>query len=181
MSLKPLRLRRSAWLLLAGLAMPFWSGGAAACVEGDLRGEAVTIEKDGGAPLAGGRADMQIIGAGWVRAVTIEKEGGTTDDTWVTIELDGEPMISTSFALLKNAWNQLSTSSISASAKTVGTKSVLTIWYAPELKFRAIANVRVEVNEEGVENVLLRTIMNKPAPHEHIPGTGTQVAMPAFK
>ncbi len=172
----PLPGRRGVLVALACLP-----AAAPACVEGDLRGDMVTVEKTVGATASAQRADMQILGAGWFRALTIEKEGGLSDDTVVTLELDGEPMISTSFAILKNAWNQIGTTSISASVKTEGTKSVMTIWYSPELKFRAIANVRVEVNEEGVQGLVVRSVMNKPAPHEHIPGTGTQVALPAFK
>lgn len=163
-----------AWL--AGLP-----AAAPACVEGDLRGEAVTLEKVLGATASERRADMRILGAGWFRALTVEKEGGFTDDTTVTLELDGEPMISTSFAILKNVWNQIGGTSLSAAVKTEGSRSVMTIWYSPELKFRAIASVRVEINEEGVQGLVMRTIMNKPAPHEHLPGTGTQVALPAFE
>jgi len=44
----------------------------------------------------------------------------------------------------------------------------MTIWYAPELKFRNMAAIRIEVQEDGVDNLKLRTVMNKPAPHEHI-------------
>ncbi len=171
---------RAAWAavvaLLAGLP-----AAAPACVEGDVRGEAVTVEKVVGATASEQRADMRILGAGWFRALTIEKDGGLTGDTTVTLELDGEPMISTSFAILKNAWNQIGGMSLSAAVKTEGSRSVMTIWYSPELKFRAVANVRVEINETGVQGLVVRTIMNKPAPHEHIPGTNTQVALPAFK
>lgn len=153
---------------------------ASACVEGAPRGEAVTLEKASESSRRGEQASMQIIGAGWFRSLTVEKDGGTTDDTTVTLELDGAPMISTSFAILKNAWNQLGTSSIVADVRTVGGKQVMTIWYSPELMFRAFASVRVDVNETGVGGVRIRSIMNKPGPHDvHL--TGTAVALPAFK
>lgn len=174
------------WLSRAGIVPGVLALGAAApapaCVEGDLRGDMVTLEKTAEDRLPGERPSMQILGAGWFRALTVEKEGGSNDDTSVTLELDGQPVISTSFALLKNAWNQLSTTSIVAAVKREGTREVLTIWYSPELKFRAFANIRVEVNEPGIEKLKIRTVMNKPAPHEHIPGSpGTAVALPAFK
>lgn len=164
-------------LLALGLMLPL---GAGACVEGAPRGEAVTVAKAADSTLPGDRASLQIIGGGWFRSLTVEKDGGTSDDTTVTLELDGEPMISTSFAILKNAWNQIGTNSLVAQVRTEGTKEVMTIWYAPELMFRAFANVRVEVNESGVGAVRIRSIMNKPGPHDtHL--TGSAVALPAFK
>jgi len=155
---------------------------ARACVEGDLRGDIVRLDKEVGETAAGGRTSMQIVGAGWFRAATIVKDGGTTGQTSVTLELDGEPVITTSFSMLANPWYQLSTDSISASVRVDGARSTMTIWYSPELKFRALASVRVEVEEPGVERIVVRAIMNKPAPHEHVPGQpGTAVALPAFQ
>jgi hypothetical protein len=163
--------------LLACLCPP-----AVACVEGDLRGDIVRLDKEVGDTPQGERASMQIVGAGWFRAATVVKDGGTTGQTWVTLELDGEPMITTSFSMLANPWFQLSTDSISASVRVEGNRSTMTIWYSPELKFRALASLRVEVKEEGVEHLRVSAIMNKPAPHEHVPGQpGTAVALPAFK
>lgn len=163
--------------LLACLCSP-----ALACVEGDLRGDIVRLDKEVGETAAGERTAMQIVGAGWFRAATVVKDGGFTGQTLVTLELDGEPVITTSFAMLANPWFQLSTDSISASVRVEGARSTMTIWYSPELKFRAFASVRVEVQEPGVEHLTVRAIMNKPAPHEHIPGQlGTAVALPAFK
>jgi hypothetical protein len=153
-----------------------------ACVDGAPLGEAVTLTREAGATPAGERAGLQILGAGWFRAVEIVKRGGRSDQTRVTIELDGEPVITVSFATLKNAWNQLNTDFIVAEVRTDGALSTMTVWYKPELKFRALAVVRVEVDEDGVEGVNLRAVMNKPGPHEHVPGQpGTTVALPAFK
>lgn len=168
-------------LVAAAFAMPLSAG---ACVEGAVRGEAVMIEKSVDATAEGERTSMQIIGVGWFRAATVEKLGGVNDQTWVTLELDGEPMFTTSFATLKNAWNQISSAFIVAKVTTDGAKSTLTIWYSPELKFRAIASLRVDVQEPGVEHLRVSVVMNKPAPHEDIPGqpTGTATAaLPAFK
>jgi hypothetical protein len=165
--------------VLVALAM---GGEASACVEGDLRGEAVTLARERGAPAEGEHAGLQILGAGWFRAVSVEKIGGTTDETTVTVELDGEPMMSTSFAALKNAWRQVDSVNLMVSLRTDGNISTLTIWYPQELKFRALAQMRVDVQEAGVENVRVTAIMNKPAPHEHIPGQpGSLAALPAFK
>lgn len=170
-----LRLLVAPWLLAMGSL-------GHACVEGDVRGEVVQLEKSVDVHGSGERTSVPIHGAGWFRAVSVEKRGGTTDQTTVTIELDGEEMISTSFATLKNAWNQLSTSFIVAHVRTQGDLSVMTIWYSPELKFRALANLRVEIDEDGVESVKMNAVMNKPAPHEHVPGQpGTVAALPAFK
>lgn len=175
--------RRDCCLLAAaGLALAAGPGPTRACVEGDVRGEAVTVEKAVGTTASGEHADMQIHGAGWFRALAVEKQGGTSDQTSVTIELDGEPLISTSFAMLKNAWNQLNTNYIIAKVRTEGTRSIMTVWYSPELRFRALANLRVDVQEDGVDSIRVSAIMNKPAPHEHIPGqAGTPAALPAFK
>jgi len=76
----------------------------------------------------------------------------------------------------------LDTSFIVANVKTEGDTSIMTIWYSPELKFRAMAVLRVDVKEEGVDSLRMRTVMNKPAPHEHPPGTiSATLALPAFK
>ena len=84
--------------MVVSLALALVAGEAVACVEGDLRGEAVTLMRDRGAKAEGEHAGLQILGAGWFRAVSVVKTGGTTDETTVTVELDGEPMMSTSFA-----------------------------------------------------------------------------------
>ncbi len=155
---------------------------AVACVEGDLRGEVVTFEREVGATPTGEEASMNVLGAGWFRVAAIEKRGGSSDQTYVTLELDGQPVITASFASLKNPWMQLSTSFIVANVRTVGDTSTMTIWYSPELKFRAMAVLRVDVQEDGVDSLRMRTVMNKPAPHEHPPGTiATTLALPAFK
>lgn len=168
--------------MVACLALALVAGEALACVEGDLRGEAVTLMRDRGAKAEGEHTGLQILGAGWFRAVSVVKTGGTTDETTVTVELDGEPMMSTSFAALKSAWRQVDSVNLSVTLKTDGNTSTLTIWYPQELKFRALAQLRVDVEEAGVENLRVIAIMNKPAPHEHVPGLpGSVAALPAFK
>ena len=153
-----------------------------ACVEGDLRGEAVTHERSVGATPAGESANLNILGMGWFRALEVVKRGGDSDRTTVTLELDGQEMITTSFANLKNPWMQLATHYITANVRSEGGEEILTLWYSPELKFRGLVSVRVEVEESGVEALRMRTVMNKPAPHEHPPGTApTALALPAFK
>ena len=123
---------------------------------------------------------MRILGAGWFSAAEIVKQGGSSDNTTVNIELDGESVWSTSFALLKNQWNQVSTPFIVAKVTSVGDTSTMTIWYSPELKFRGIAALRIEVGEDGVESLRMRAVLNKPAPHEHVAGA-SMLALPAFK
>jgi hypothetical protein len=167
-----------ATVLLAG------AGNALAC--GELfRGEMVTSEREMGATAAGESRTYHVLGAGWFRAVEIAKRGGDSDNTTVTLELDGEPMISTSFAALKNPWMQLDTPLMGAKVRTEGDTSILTIWYSAELKFRNMAVVRVDVQEDGVGDLKTRTVMNKPAPHEHIAGQAigatATAALPAFK
>ena len=168
--------------LLAAVALGTMSADSRGCVDGAPLGEAVTLTREAGATPAGERAGLQILGAGWFRAVEVVKRGGGSDRTRVTIELDGEPVITTSFAILKNAWSQLNTDYLVAEVRCEGQVSTMTVWYKPELKFRALAVVRVEVEEDGVENVSLRAVMNKPGPHEHVPGQpATTAALPAFK
>lgn len=169
-------------LLPALLAAVFPAGAALACVEGDLRGEAVIMERDRGATAEGERTGLQVLGAGWFRAVSVVKKGGTTDDTIVTVELDGESAMTTSFASAKNPWRQVDSVNLIVTVRTEGDTSTLTIWYPQELKFRALAQFRVEVQEPGVEDVKVIAILNKPAPHEHIPGQpGSLASLPAFK
>ncbi len=152
------------------------------CVEGDIRGEAITQEREVGATLSGETANFHLLGAGWFRALEIVKEGGSSNRTSITLELDGTEMITTTFSTLKNAWNQLATPFIVANVRTEGNTETMTIWYSPELKFRAMVGVRIDVLEDGVERLRIRTVMNKPAPHEHIPGQmPTALALPAFK
>jgi hypothetical protein len=165
-------------LLLSGLG-----GGAMACVEGDIRGEMVTAERTIRATGAGESATFHLLGAGWLRAAEIVKLGGDTDNTSVALEIDGEVVFDTSFAHLKNPMYQLNSPYIVANVKSEGRIDRMTIWYSPELKFRAMVLLRVGVEEDGVESVRMRTVMNKPAPHEHLPGqgSGTLAALPAFK
>ncbi len=170
--------------LVLAAALLAGTGAVLAC--GELfRGEMVTAERDLGATAAGETKTYHVIGAGWFRAVEILKQGGASDDTTVTLELDGEPMITTSFATLKNPWMQLETPLMGAKVRTDGDTSTMTIWYSSELKFTSMAVVRIDVQEEGVGNLRTRTVMNKPAPHEHLAGqaigTTAAVSLPAFK
>ena len=168
--------------LMALAAAAVWAMPALACVEGAPRGEAITAERDLGAVAEGEEATMQAIGAGWFHAAEIVKRGGTTDHTNVTVELDGEPFISTSFANLKNAWMQLETVNMIAKVHTVGDISTMTIWYKPDLIFNTRVVVRVDVEEPGVENVLTRAVLSRALPHSHPAGQGaTVLALPAFK
>ncbi len=168
--------------LVTAVATLLAATAALACVEGDLRGDMVTAERQVGTTASGEAASFNVLGAGWFRAAEVVKLGGRSDKTYVTLELDGVPMITTSFAALKNPWMQLSTSFIVANVRTVGDTSTMTIWYSPELKFRVMAALRVDVEEEGVESLKLRAVMNKPAPHEHLPGQApTALALPSFK
>ena len=86
----------------AAIAILLAPTAAVACVEGEVRGEAVNLERDAGTLANGEEASMQVVGAGWFHAAEIVKKGGTSDNTSVTVELDGEPMMMTSFATLKN-------------------------------------------------------------------------------
>jgi hypothetical protein len=158
------------------------SSGAIACGE-VLRGDMVTAERELGATKQGGEASFHVLGAGWFHALEIVKSGGSTDQTTVTLELDGEPMITASFADLKNPWMEINTPFMIVNVRASGDAQTMTIWYAPELKFRNMAAVRIDVQEEGVGNLKLRTVMNKPAPHEHVAGQqiGNTAALPEFK
>ena len=100
------------------------------------------------------------------------KRGGIGDNTSVTLELDGHPIITASFADLKNPWREINTPMIVVNVRTTGDTSTMTFWYAPELKFSSMALLRVNVQEDGVDALAMRTIMNKPAPHEHVAGQG---------
>jgi len=148
-----------------------------------LKGEMVSMQRDLGAAATGESRTHHVLGAGWFRAVEVTKEGGISDDTAVTLELDGAPVVSTTFAALKNPWMQLDTGLMGAKVTTQGETSTMTIWYTQELKFLSMAVVRVEVNEVGVQDLRMRTVMNKPAPHEHIAGQaiGATAALPAFR
>jgi hypothetical protein len=143
----------------------------------------VTAEREFGATPPGESTTFHVLGAGWFHAAEIVKHGGRSDDTSVTLELDGEPVITTSFADLKNPWMEINTPFMIVNVRTAGDTSTMTIWYAPELKFRAMAALRVEVREDGVDSLKMRAVMNKPAPHEHIAGQqiGNTAALPAFK
>jgi hypothetical protein len=57
------------------------SAAATACVEGDVRGEAVTIEREVGTTASGEEAAIRILGAGWFRAAEVLKQGGSSDNT----------------------------------------------------------------------------------------------------
>ena len=171
-----LRSLAAAFVLLAGATA------AVACGE-VFRGDMVTAEREVGATRSGEAATFHVLGAGWFHAAEIVKHGGRNDNTSVTLELDGEPIITTSFADLKNPWMEINTPMIIVNVRSDGDTSTMTIWYAPELKFRAMAALRIDVGEDGVDSLKMRTVMNKPAPHEHIAGQqiGNTAALPAFK
>ena len=171
-----LRSLAAAFLLLTGATA------AIACGE-VFRGDMVTAEREVGATPSGEVASFHVLGAGWFHAAEILKHGGSNDNTVVTLELDGEPIIIASFADLKNPWREINTPFIIVNVRTAGDTSTMTIWYAPELKFSSMAALRIEVQEEGVSSLKMRTVMNKPAPHEHIAGQqiGITAALPAFK
>lgn len=155
---------------------------ALACVEGDLRGEAVTVTRDAGATPSGEGTVVHMLGNGWFRATEVVKRGGSSGNTYVTLELDGESMITTSFATLKNPWNQLGTHYLVANVRSEGDTDTMTIWYSPELRFTAIAAVRVDVQEDGVQAINVRATLNKALPHAHLPGQPSPtLALPAFK
>ncbi|MEO8005771.1 MAG: hypothetical protein ABI771_12740 [Betaproteobacteria bacterium] len=155
---------------------------ALACGE-PLRGDMVTAERLVGPTASGEGASFHVLGAGWFHAIEIIKRGGNSDDTVVTLELDGEPMITTSFADLKNPMMEINTPMMIVNVRASGDTETMTIWYAPELKFRSMAAVRIDVQEEGVESIKMRAVMNAPAPHEHVAGQqiGNVAALPAFK
>jgi hypothetical protein len=172
------RFQHSAAAILLGLA----SSGAFACGE-PLRGDMVTAERLVGPTAAGEEANFHVLGAGWFHAIEIVKRGGSTDDTVVTLELDGEAMITASFADLKNPMMEVNTPMMIVNVRATGDTETMTIWYAPELKFRSMAAVRIDVQEQGVQSIKMRAVMNAPAPHEHVAGQqiGNVAALPAFK
>jgi hypothetical protein len=181
-------LNDNALVRLAGLALGVASAlcaapsGALACFDGAPKGEVVTIQRDARNTAAGQRADFHVMGSGWFRATEIVKRGGVSDNTDVIVELDGEEVFSASFASLKNPWMQLNTPYIVANVQSDGDTRTMSIWYSPELKFRAILAVRVEIHEEGVRAMHMRAVMNKPGPHEDPPGqAATALSLPAFK
>lgn len=154
---------------------------ALACVEGDVRGESMTTERDMGALATGEEASVQIVGAGWFHAAEITKQGGSDDHTQITIELDGVPLISTAFATLKNPWMQLQTQYIVAAVRTEGETSTMSLWFTPDLKFNMQVRLLIEVQEDGVESFKVRTVLSKALPHSHPNGQGAILALPAFK
>ncbi len=158
------------------------AAGALACVEGELRGEPINPQRDVGALAQGEDASMQIIGAGWFHAAEIVKTGRSSDATYVTIELDGEPLMRTSFATLKNKWMQTESAFLIANVRSEGEVDTMTIWYRPDVKFNTVATVRVEVDEDGVGSVVMRSVLSRALPHSHPGGQSTATAaLPAFK
>ena len=161
-------------MLAAGTALP--------CVEGEVRGAALNVERNPGQLASGEEASLQVIGAGWFHAVEVVKKGRTTDQTTVVLELDGVPMMTTSFATLKNKWMQLETTNIIATVHTEGDEDVLTLWYTPDLKFNTHVSVRVKAEEEGVADVRMRAVLSRALPHSHPNGQSSALAaLPAFK
>src|SRR5258706_16195981 len=117
----PARLRSlaAAFVLLTGATAAF------ACGE-VFRGDMVTAEREVGATPSGEAATFHVLGAGWFHAAEIVKHGGGNDKTTVTLELDGEPIISASFADLKNPWMEINTPMIIVNVRTVGDTSTMT-------------------------------------------------------
>ncbi len=167
-------------LLAAGALLG--SASVLACVEGEVRGEPINPERNVGALAQGEGASMQIVGAGWFHAAEIVKTGRSSDATYVTIELDGEPLMRTSFATLKNKWMQSGNAFLIADVRSEGDVDTMTIWYRPDVKFNMVATVRVDVDEEGVDDIVLRSVLSRALPHSHPNGQPTATAaLPAFK
>ena len=161
------------WAFSATLAM--------ACVN-DIRGEAVTIEQAARSTSSGAEISMDRLGGGWFHSAEIVKEGGSTEETYVTLTLDGQDMITTSFASLENPWMQLDTPYMVAQVRSEGNRRTMTIWYAPELRFMFLVSLHVDVHEHGVESVRMRAVMNKAIHIAPLPGMPTaNAALPAFK
>jgi hypothetical protein len=166
---------------VVALALSLSIAPAPACVEGDVRGEAVKVERSPGSMASGEEASMQVVGAGWFHAVEVVKKGGSSDNVSVTVELDGAPLMATSFATLKNKWMQLQTNNIIATVRTVGDEDVLTLWYTPDVKFNTHVAVRIMVEEQGVDDLRMRAVLSRALPHSHPNGTAALAALPAFK
>ena len=180
---------RKPWLLMLAASVMATgtlagSTAALACVE-DIRGEAVTIDQAAGSALPGETISMNRLGGGWFRAAEVVKEGGSSGETYVTLVLDGQEMITTSFAVLKNPWMQLSTPYLVANVRTDGNKHTMTIWYSPELRFMYLISLHVDVQEQGVESVRMQAVMNKAIHIAPLPGMPNapvaNAALPAFK
>jgi hypothetical protein len=169
-----------ACMMFAGV-WAFSSTLAMACVN-DILGEAVTIEQAAQSTSSGAEIKMDRLGGGWFQAAEIVKEGGSTDETYVTLALDGQEMITTSFASLENPWMQLDTPYIMANVRAEGNRRTMTIWYTPELRFMFLVSLHVDVHEEGVDSVRMRAVMNKAIHIAPLPGMPTaNAALPAFK
>jgi len=167
-------------LMFAGV-WAFSSTLAIACAY-DIRGEAVTIEQAGQSTSSGAEIAMDRLGGGWFQAAEIVKEGGSTGETYVTLALDGQEMITASFASLENPWMQLDNAYMLASVRAEGNKRTMTIWYTPELRFMFLVSLHVDIQEEGVDSVRMRAVMNKAIHIAPLPGTPTaNAALPAFK
>jgi hypothetical protein len=167
-------------MLVAGV-WAFSSTLAIACVN-DLKGEAVTIEQAAQSTSPGAETAMDRLGGGWFLAAEIVKEGGSTDETYVTLALDGQEMITTSFALLKNPWMQLDTPYMVANVRAEGNTRTMIIWYTEEPRFMFLVSLHVDVHEEGVDSVRIRAVMNKAIHIAPLPGMPTaNAALPAFK
>ena len=65
---------------------------------------------------------------------------------------------------------QINTPFIIVNVRSAGDTSTMTIWYAPELKFRASWRRTHRGAGRWRRSLKMRTVMNKPAPHEHIAG-----------
>jgi hypothetical protein len=172
-----------ACMMVAGV-WAFSSTMAIACVE-DIKGEAVTIEQAAQSTSPGAETSMDRLGAGWFQAAEIVKEGGSTDETYVTLALDGQEMITTSFASLENPWMQLSTPYMTANVRAEGNTRRMIIWYTSELRFMFLVSLHVDVHEEGVDSVRMRAVMNKAIHIAPLPGMPTAnvalPSLPAFK
>ena len=96
-------MRKPMTCLLAPAAAFLLAGAGAVLACGEVfRGEVVISDREMGATATGESKTYHVLGAGWFRAVEIVKQGGTSDNTTVTLELDGESMITTSFATAAN-------------------------------------------------------------------------------
>jgi hypothetical protein len=111
------------------------------------------------APAPKGEYELiKIKGPGTFISGEIVKQGGNNDITFISLEIDGKVVISTSIAGLKN-WGLTNQNSYGLVLLTsaIGIKTV-TIGFPFPLNFKSELLLKVHVNEDNVEQIVANVI-----------------------
>lgn len=114
------------------------------------------------APAPKGEHELIVLqGPGTFLSAEISKQGGTNDLTFIMLEIDGKNVVNLSVAAAKN-WGLTHDNPYGlVLVKSTGEIKTLTIGFSCPLQFNSDLKLKVDVQEEGVVQILANVIHGK--------------------